>query len=75
MIFSIVLFFVGSVLCATAQNISWLIGTRVVQGLGGGGIITLGVTIITDITTLRERPKYISMSAFAWALGANIGVS
>ena len=28
----------------------------------------------TDITTLRERPKYYAMSAFAWALGTNIGV-
>lgn len=75
MIFAMSLFTFGSILCGSAQNISWLIGARVVQGLGGGGCLTLSVVIISDMTTLRERPKFLAMSAFAWALGTNIGVS
>ncbi len=65
---------IGSILCACAKNMNWLIGARVVQGLGGGGALTLTSVIISDITTLRERPKYMAMGAFAWALGTNIGV-
>jgi MFS family permease len=53
---------------------NWLIAARVVQGLGGGGCLTLATVIISDITTLRERPKFLAMGAFAWALGTNIGV-
>lgn len=75
MVFAIVVFLIGSILCATAQNMEWLIAARVVQGLGGGGCLTLTTVIISDITTLRERPKYLALGAFAWALGTNIGVS
>jgi MFS family permease len=53
---------------------NWLVAARVVQGLGGGGILTLASVIISDITTLSERPKYLAIVAFAWALGTNIGV-
>lgn len=74
MIFAIFLFTIGSILCATAQNMNWLVGARVVQGLGGGGVLTLANVIISDITTLRERPIFQSMGALAWALGTNIGV-
>jgi MFS family permease len=73
-IFAISLFLVGSILCATAKSMDWLVAARVVQGLGGGGSLTLVTIIISDITTLRERPKYLAMGAFAWALGTNIGV-
>jgi MFS family permease len=58
-----------------AQNMNWLVVARVVQGLGGGGCLTLATVIISDITTLRERPKFLAMGAFVWALGTNIGVS
>ncbi|KKO98103.1 major facilitator superfamily transporter [Trichoderma harzianum] len=74
MVFAIVIFLLGSILCGCAQNMNWLVAARVVQGLGGGGCLTLTTVILSDITTLRERPKYLSMGAFAWALGTNIGV-
>jgi MFS family permease len=74
MIFAIFLFLLGSILCACANNMNWLVAARAVQGLGGGGCLTLTTLIISDTTTLRERPKYLAMGAFAWALGTNIGV-
>lgn len=69
------MFFFGSVLCGTAQNMHWLVAARAVQGLGGGGALALSTVIISDITTMRERPLFLSMGAGAWALGTNIGVS
>ncbi|KAL6835515.1 MFS general substrate transporter [Trichoderma camerunense] len=74
MVFAIAVFLLGSILCGCAQTMNWLVAARVVQGLGGGGCLTLTTVILSDITTLRERPKYLSMGAFAWALGTNIGV-
>jgi MFS family permease len=75
MVFAILVILFGSILCGSAQDMNWLIAARVVQGLGGGGCFSLASVIISDITTLRERPKFLAMGAFAWALGTNIGVS
>ncbi|WP_309238312.1 DHA2 family efflux MFS transporter permease subunit [Actinoplanes aureus] len=44
---ALVLFTLGSVLCATADSIGQLIGYRVLQGLGGGMLMPLGMTIMT----------------------------
>jgi EmrB/QacA subfamily drug resistance transporter len=44
---AVALFTLGSVLCATADSIGQLIGYRVLQGLGGGMLMPLGMTIMT----------------------------
>ena len=45
---------IGSALSGAAQNITWLIACRAVQGLGGGGIIQLVVITISDIVPLQQ---------------------
>ena len=47
-------FQIGSALCGAAQNMTWLIVCRAVQGIGGGGIIQLVQITISDIVVLRE---------------------
>ncbi|AHK33311.1 multidrug resistance transporter [Rhodococcus opacus PD630] len=44
---ALVLFVLGSVLCSFAWDITSLIGFRVLQGLGGGMLMPLGMTIMT----------------------------
>jgi EmrB/QacA subfamily drug resistance transporter len=44
---ALLLFTAGSVLCATAGSIEQLVGFRVLQGLGGGMLMPLGMTIMT----------------------------
>lgn len=44
---AITLFVGGSVLCALASSLSMLVGFRVAQGLGGGMLMPLGMTILT----------------------------
>ena len=44
---AIALFTLGSALCATAWDINSLIAFRVLQGLGGGMLMPLGMTIMT----------------------------
>lgn len=44
---SLVLFVLGSVLCSMAWDIGPLIGARILQGLGGGMLMPLGMTIMT----------------------------
>lgn len=64
MVFATGLFLFGSILCGSAQSMNWLVAARVVQGLGGGGCLTLATVIISDITTLRERPKFLAMGVY-----------
>src|ERR1700738_4384618 len=49
------LFIAGSVLCAMAPNLAVLILARGLQGLGGGGIMPIVQTVISDLVTPRER--------------------
>jgi MFS family permease len=48
----------GSVACALAPTMLMLILARTLQGLGGGGLIPLVQTIIGDIVSPRDRPRY-----------------
>ena len=45
---------IASALCGAAQNMTWLIVCRAIQGIGGGGIIQLVQITISDIVSLEE---------------------
>lgn len=49
---------IGSALCGAAQNMTWLVVCRAVQGIGGGGIMQLVQITISDIVSLRESVSY-----------------
>jgi EmrB/QacA subfamily drug resistance transporter len=53
-----VLFVVGSVLSGIAQNIGQLIAFRALQGIGGGGVMTLATASVGDLVSPRERGRY-----------------
>ena len=57
-LFSIGAFLVGSLLAGLSQNMTQLIITRGIQGLGAGGLMTLAFTIISDVVSPRERGRY-----------------
>jgi len=58
MFVALAIFIVGSVLCALAPNIELLTATRVLQGFGGGGLMTLSQALIGEAIPPRERGRY-----------------
>ena len=55
---AIVIFLIGSALCGASQNMYELIAFRGLQGVGGGGLISLVFAIIGDVIPPRERGRY-----------------
>jgi MFS family permease len=62
-----VVFFVGSLVAALANSIGMLIAARAVQGIGGGGLITLVSVSIGDLFSMRVRGMYYGLVGFVWA--------
>ena len=69
----IAIFIVGSAACALAPTMWALIAARALQGLGGGGILPIAQTIIADLVSPRERPRYQSYSAVMFMFASVIG--
>jgi EmrB/QacA subfamily drug resistance transporter len=51
-------FIAASVLCAACRTIELLTVARVLQGLGGGGLMTLSQALIGEAIPPRERARY-----------------
>src|SRR4051794_37480913 len=63
------LFTVGSGLCATADSINQLIGYRVLQGLGGGMLMPIGMTIMTRAAGPQRIGRVMAVLGIPMLLG------
>lgn len=70
---SLILFMLGSALCALAPSMPLLILFRALQGLGGGGLLTVGQTVIADVVSPRERGRYAGHFAVVWGSASILG--
>jgi DHA2 family multidrug resistance protein len=62
-------FTVASVLCGLAQDISQMVGFRLLQGVFGAALVPLSQTVMLDMYALHERAKAMSI----WGMGVMLG--
>jgi EmrB/QacA subfamily drug resistance transporter len=70
---ALALFTAGSVLCSTAWSIESLIAFRVLQGLGGGMLMPLGMTIMTRAAGPHRIGRLMAILGVPMLLGPIIG--
>ncbi|KAK1464968.1 major facilitator superfamily transporter [Colletotrichum melonis] len=69
----LVLMAVGDVLCGFSRTKEQLFAFRAVAGIGGGGINSIVMIIVSDITTLENRGKYQGVLGAVLALANGVG--
>lgn len=70
---SVGLFLFGSALCGLAQSMGFLIASRAIQGLGGGGLFVLALSVIGDVIPPNERGKVQGVFAAVFSASSVIG--
>jgi EmrB/QacA subfamily drug resistance transporter len=66
-------FLVGSALSGAAHDMTGLIVFRMLQGLGAGSLLTLGMTIVGDLFKLERRAKVQGYFSSVWGLASVLG--
>ncbi|WP_328933224.1 MULTISPECIES: MFS transporter [unclassified Streptomyces] len=69
---SLVIYIIGSVVAGLAQNPAMLIGARVIQGLGAGGLSALVQVVMAAMIAPRERGRYSGYTGATFAV-ATVG--
>lgn len=64
---------VGALCCSLAGSVEMLIAARVLQGLGGGGLMTLAQALISEAVGARERARYQGYLATTAVTGSSLG--
>jgi EmrB/QacA subfamily drug resistance transporter len=69
----LVVFLVGSALSGAAATMLQLIVFRMIQGLGAGSLITLGMTVVGDLYGLERRARMQGYISSVWGIASLIG--
>ncbi|MCB5362709.1 MFS transporter [Pusillimonas sp. CC-YST705] len=70
---AIVVFTVGTVLCAMAPDIAWMLVGRTLQGLGGGALLGLSYSSVRIVFPERLWPKTMALLSSMWGVATLLG--
>src|SRR5579859_56756 len=70
---AVVMFMVGSMLCGQAQTMEQLIGFRLLQGLGAGGVLPITQTVLGDVFPLEQRARITGLFSTVWGVAGLLG--
>jgi MFS family permease len=63
----------GSLVCALAPSMLVLIFGRVLHGLGGGGLSSMGMIVLADLVSPKERGRYYGYFAATYTTAGGCG--
>ena len=69
----VTIFEIGSAISGAAPTMNALIVGRAIAGIGGCGMYVGGLTFFSVITTVKERPIYVSLVTPVWGIGTVLG--
>ena len=67
------IFLAGSALSGAAQNMTQLIVFRMLQGLGGGAVMPIGMTVVGELFGLERRAKMQGYISGMWGVASLLG--
>lgn len=70
---SLVAFTIASVLCAAAPSLGWLVCFRVLQGLGGGALMPVGMTMVLELFPRSHHGRAVSIWGMAVMVAPAVG--
>jgi len=70
---AITTFVVSSLLGGMAQNMTQLIISRAIQGLGAGGTFALAYIVVADLAAPEKRAKMMGLISFVWGVASILG--
>ena len=73
LILSLWVFIGASIACALAPTLLALVAARVLQGIGGGGLMTLSQALVGEVAPGRERGKYQGYLASVFMIASTFG--
>lgn len=68
-----IVFTVGSFMCSTAHNLSFLISVRIIQAFGASMMMATGIGIVSNIFPARERGKALGLTGSVVGVGNMTG--
>ena len=73
MLIALAIFMTGALLCSMATSLAMLVFCRILQGLGGGGLMTLSQAIIGETIPPLERARYQGYLAAVMVTATSLG--
>jgi EmrB/QacA subfamily drug resistance transporter len=70
---AILTYMAGSLVCALAPSMPVLIFGRVLHGLGGGGLASMGMVVLGDLVAPKERGRYYGYFAATYTSAGGMG--
>jgi MFS family permease len=70
---AILTYMAGSLVCALAPSMLVLIFGRVLHGLGGGGLSSMGMIVLADLVSPKERGRYYGYFAATYTTAGGCG--
>lgn len=70
---SLGVFIVGSLLCAIAPSLGWLVAARAVQAVGGGALLPVGMAMVSHLFPPKRVPYMLGILGAVAEAGGVIG--